>query len=123
MIGVGMTVGSSETMQAWVVSQPGPIESSPLRYVEKPVPAPAPGELLVQVLACAVCRTDPRRMGSARRRGSAHPHNQVPQHRHHLAVPAGQQPDSGPPGLQVRGDGDQVDHHDRHQYYVGHARA
>ena len=45
-------------MQAWVVSQPGPIETSPLRYVEKPVPVPVPGELLVQVLACAVCRTD-----------------------------------------------------------------
>src|SRR5256714_6609945 len=53
-----MTVGSPETMKAWVVSQPGPIETSPLRYVEKPVPAPAPGELLAQVLACAVCRTD-----------------------------------------------------------------
>src|ERR1700723_1294942 len=53
-----MTVDSSKTMQAWVISQPGPIETSPLRYVEKPVPAPAPGELLVQVLACAVCRTD-----------------------------------------------------------------
>src|SRR6202789_387553 len=53
-----MTVGSSKTMQAWVVSQPGPIETSPLRYVEKPVPVPALGELLVQVLACAVCRTD-----------------------------------------------------------------
>jgi hypothetical protein len=24
-------------------------------------------------------------------------------------------------GRQVRGDGDQVDHHDRHQYYGGHA--
>jgi propanol-preferring alcohol dehydrogenase len=45
-------------MQDWVVGQAGPIETSPLRYVEKPVPAPAPGELLVQVLACAVCRTD-----------------------------------------------------------------
>jgi alcohol dehydrogenase, propanol-preferring len=53
-----VTVGTSETMRAWVVSQPGPIETSPLRYVEKPVPAAAPGELLVQVLACAVCRTD-----------------------------------------------------------------
>jgi alcohol dehydrogenase, propanol-preferring len=53
-----MTVGGSQTMQAWVVSQPGPIETGPLRYVEKPVPTPAPGELLVQVLACAVCRTD-----------------------------------------------------------------
>ncbi|MFZ0758263.1 MAG: zinc-binding alcohol dehydrogenase family protein [Trebonia sp.] len=45
-------------MRAWEVSQPAPIETGPLRYVEKPVPAPAPGELLVQVLACAVCRTD-----------------------------------------------------------------
>src|ERR1700727_2119291 len=53
-----MTVGSSKTMQAWVVSQPGPIETNPLRYVEKPVPVAGPGELLVQVLACAVCRTD-----------------------------------------------------------------
>jgi len=53
-----MTVGSSKTMQAWVVTQPAPIETSPLRYVEKPVPAPVPGELLVRVLVCAVCRTD-----------------------------------------------------------------
>src|ERR1700728_4381548 len=53
-----MTVGSSQTMQAWVVSQPGPVETGPLRYVQKPVHAPAPGELLVRVLACAVCRTD-----------------------------------------------------------------
>ncbi|MFY9849262.1 MAG: zinc-binding alcohol dehydrogenase family protein [Trebonia sp.] len=53
-----MTVGSPATMRAWEVSQPAPIETGPLRYVEKPVPAPAPGELLVQVLACAVCRTD-----------------------------------------------------------------
>jgi propanol-preferring alcohol dehydrogenase len=53
-----MTVGSPETMKAWVVSRPGPIETSPLRYVDKPVPAPARGELLVQVVACAVCRTD-----------------------------------------------------------------
>ncbi len=53
-----MTVGSPATMRAWVVSQPGPIDTGPLRYVEKPVPEPAPGELQVQVLACAVCRTD-----------------------------------------------------------------
>jgi alcohol dehydrogenase, propanol-preferring len=52
-----MTVGGS-TMQAWVVSQPGPIETSPLRYVERPVPSPGGGELLVQVAACGVCRTD-----------------------------------------------------------------
>ena len=53
-----MTVGSSKSMQAWEVSQPGPIENGPLRYVEKPVPVPGSGELLVEVLACGVCRTD-----------------------------------------------------------------
>ena len=34
-----MSDGNPETMRAWVVSQPGPIETSPLRYVQKPVPA------------------------------------------------------------------------------------
>src|ERR1700722_5575018 len=53
-----MTVGDAMTMRAWVVDRPGPVESGPLRYVDKPVPAPDPGELLVRVLACAVCRTD-----------------------------------------------------------------
>ena len=53
-----MTVGSPKPMQAWVVTQPGPIETGPLRYVDKPVPDPAPGELLVHVRVCAVCRTD-----------------------------------------------------------------
>jgi alcohol dehydrogenase, propanol-preferring len=53
-----MTVSSPETMMAWVVTEPGPIETGPLRYRQKPVPVPAPGELLVQVLACGVCRTD-----------------------------------------------------------------
>ena len=53
-----MTAGIPETMRAWVVRAPGPIETGPLDYQEKPVPAPAPGELLVRVLACAVCRTD-----------------------------------------------------------------
>jgi propanol-preferring alcohol dehydrogenase len=53
-----MTLGGSKTMRAWVVRQPGPIETNPLSYVERPVPAAASGELLVQVLACGVCRTD-----------------------------------------------------------------
>lgn len=33
-------------------------QTTPLRLVDVPVPAPAPGELLVRVLACGVCRTD-----------------------------------------------------------------
>src|SRR3984957_21159113 len=53
-----MTVGSARTMRAWVVERQAPVETNPLRYVQKPVPEPAPGELLVRVLACAVCRTD-----------------------------------------------------------------
>jgi propanol-preferring alcohol dehydrogenase len=53
-----MTAAIPPTMQAWVVREPGPIEAGPLAYREKPVPAPGPGELLVRVLACAVCRTD-----------------------------------------------------------------
>ncbi|MGW7267384.1 zinc-binding alcohol dehydrogenase family protein [Streptomyces sp. NPDC054842] len=45
-------------MHAWEVARPGPIEQEPLRFVEKPVPVPAAGELLVHVRACGVCRTD-----------------------------------------------------------------
>ena len=32
--------------------------SGPLRMVERDTPAPGPGELLIRVLACGVCRTD-----------------------------------------------------------------
>jgi len=53
-----MTVERPEEMRAWVVREPGPIENGPISYAEKPVPAPAPGELLVRVRACGVCRTD-----------------------------------------------------------------
>ena len=53
-----MSHGTSKTMKAWVVTKPGLIETSPLSYVERPVPTPATDELLVRVRACAVCRTD-----------------------------------------------------------------
>jgi propanol-preferring alcohol dehydrogenase len=45
-------------MRAWRVERPGPIDTSPLRAATLPVPEPGPGELLVRVLACGVCRTD-----------------------------------------------------------------
>ena len=38
-------------MRAWVVHQPGPVASGPLRLVERPVPEPGPGELLLRVRA------------------------------------------------------------------------
>jgi propanol-preferring alcohol dehydrogenase len=45
-------------MRAWVVHQPGPISSGPLRLVEREVPEPGPGQLLIRVVCCGVCRTD-----------------------------------------------------------------
>ena len=45
-------------MDAWVVHRPGPIATGPLVRVRRPVPEPAPDELLVAVEACGVCRTD-----------------------------------------------------------------
>lgn len=46
-------------MRAWRVQRPGPMRSGPLEFDERAaVPVPAPGELLVAVRACGVCRTD-----------------------------------------------------------------
>ncbi|MCW2902492.1 MAG: alcohol dehydrogenase [Streptosporangiaceae bacterium] len=45
-------------MRAWTVDRPGPIAGRPLRLVERDVPEPGPGELLIRVRACGVCRTD-----------------------------------------------------------------
>ena len=45
-------------MQSWVVDRPGPVHGGPLVRVERPVPEPGPGEVLVRVRACGVCRTD-----------------------------------------------------------------
>lgn len=46
------------TMTAWRVQRPGPMTSRPLDRVTVDVPEPGPGELLVAVRACGVCRTD-----------------------------------------------------------------
>lgn len=46
------------TMLAWHVEWPGPMAGGPLRARHDLVPEPAPGELLVKVLVCGVCRTD-----------------------------------------------------------------
>ena len=45
-------------MGAWRVATPASLEASPLELVTVPVPLPAPGEVLVRVSACGVCRTD-----------------------------------------------------------------
>lgn len=41
-------------MHAMILERPG----TPLRPVERPTPAPGPGEILVEISACGVCRTD-----------------------------------------------------------------
>ncbi|KAB2342076.1 zinc-dependent alcohol dehydrogenase family protein [Actinomadura rudentiformis] len=45
-------------MRAWMVDKPGPIDDGPLRRIDRDMPEPGQGELLLKVLACGVCRTD-----------------------------------------------------------------
>ena len=45
-------------MKACLVRAPAKIETNPLEYADVPRPRPGPGEILVRVNACGVCRTD-----------------------------------------------------------------
>ncbi len=45
-------------MRAWWVQRPGPIDDRPLSFGERADPSPGPGEILVEVAVCGVCRTD-----------------------------------------------------------------
>jgi alcohol dehydrogenase, propanol-preferring len=45
-------------MRAWRVARPGPVDSSPLDYLQVEVPEPGAREVRVKVSACGVCRTD-----------------------------------------------------------------
>jgi alcohol dehydrogenase, propanol-preferring len=45
-------------MHVFAVGDPGPIDTHPLRAVERPLPVPGPGQVRVRVTACGVCRTD-----------------------------------------------------------------
>jgi alcohol dehydrogenase, propanol-preferring len=49
---------NTETMQAWAVDVPGPIDTHPLRRIDRAVPVPAPGQIRLHVSVCGVCRTD-----------------------------------------------------------------
>lgn len=49
---------AEHTMQAWVVDEPGPMASHPLRRIERLVPSPAAGQVRLRVSVCGVCRTD-----------------------------------------------------------------
>jgi propanol-preferring alcohol dehydrogenase len=45
-------------MRAAVLRTPGPISGHPLRLEDLPSPQPGPGQVLLRVKACGVCRTD-----------------------------------------------------------------
>ena len=45
-------------MRAWVVGAPGPVDTGPLRRVDREEPVPGPGQVRVDVSCCGVCRTD-----------------------------------------------------------------
>ncbi|MER6114244.1 zinc-binding alcohol dehydrogenase family protein [Streptomyces hirsutus] len=49
---------ASNMLTGWAVESPGPIADGPLVSVRRTVPSPGPGELLLRVEACGVCRTD-----------------------------------------------------------------
>src|SRR5215475_16025536 len=56
----GARVGPAmkRTMMAAVLETPGRVEGGPLLVRAVPIPEPGPGEVLVRVHACGVCRTD-----------------------------------------------------------------
>ncbi|WP_238163373.1 zinc-dependent alcohol dehydrogenase family protein [Kribbella capetownensis] len=48
----------ADLMDVWAVDRPGPIDEGPLQRVRRTVPAPGPGEVLIRVEVCGICRTD-----------------------------------------------------------------
>ena len=45
-------------MRAMSFDAPAPVERRPLQLTDAPTPTPTPGQVLVRVTACGVCRTD-----------------------------------------------------------------
>jgi alcohol dehydrogenase, propanol-preferring len=45
-------------MKAMLLERIAPINTSPLKLVELPLPEPGPGEVRIKVRCCAICRTD-----------------------------------------------------------------
>lgn len=45
-------------MRAMVLEKPSPIENHPLKIREVPNPKPDAGEILIEISACGICRTD-----------------------------------------------------------------
>jgi alcohol dehydrogenase, propanol-preferring len=45
-------------VRAWVVHEPSPVDTGPLRRVARADPLPGPGQVRVRISCCGVCRTD-----------------------------------------------------------------
>ena len=45
-------------MKACLLYSPAAVETGPLRFVDARDPEPGPGEILVRIKMCGVCRTD-----------------------------------------------------------------
>src|SRR5215469_864638 len=45
-------------MKACILRSPAPVQTNPLEFADVPRPEPGPGEVLVRVQMCGVCRTD-----------------------------------------------------------------
>ncbi len=50
--------GGAPAIDAAVLERPGPATSAPLELRQRSLPEPTPGQVIVQVEACGVCRTD-----------------------------------------------------------------
>jgi propanol-preferring alcohol dehydrogenase len=55
---VRASAAAPQTMKAWAVGTPGPVDSQPLVPVEREVPVPGRGQIRLRVRVCGVCRTD-----------------------------------------------------------------
>ena len=45
-------------MKAMVLARTADVETAPLQLCERPIPQPGPGEVLVRLTVCGICRTD-----------------------------------------------------------------
>jgi propanol-preferring alcohol dehydrogenase len=50
--------GTEEAVQAWTIDEQAPAATRPLQYADLPDPEPGPGEIMIDVATCGVCRTD-----------------------------------------------------------------
>ncbi|MET7522413.1 zinc-binding alcohol dehydrogenase family protein [Streptomyces sp. 900116325] len=55
---MGRSDHARQMLSGWAVGTPGPMRTGPLVRTHRPVAAPGPDELLLEVEACGVCRTD-----------------------------------------------------------------